>query len=287
MNQISATKKTSKLNSCIICKKKQFYKWAKLNNFIARKCKNCGMISINPSPDQYILDKYYEGYLINNKKDKKLWEQRKLAYEIDKKWITTFVKNGNVLDIGSSGGQFLSTFDPKKWNRVGVDVDNSVADYAKKNYGVHVKVGNILELSFNKKFDLIIIRGVIEHFIDPLSVLKKCSKLLKHGGCLFITATPAGDSFAFDVYREKWHLFTPPGHLHFFTVDLLSKILKKSGLELLDHHYQYQETPYANPEKDFKKLKTDLKLLNNGKWNSVKTSTAFPGSIITAVWKKI
>jgi len=275
------------LNPCLICKKRNFEKWAKLDKFTAIKCKYCGMISVNPIPNQHDLDGYYEGYLINNRKDRKLWEQRKLVYDIDKKWINKFVKKGNVLDIGSSGGQFLNRFDPIEWNRIGVEVDKNAAEYAKRKYDILVKVGNIVDLSFDKKFDLVIIRGVIEHFIDPISILKKCSKLLKHGGYLFITATPAGDSFAFYVYREKWHLFTPPGHLHFFTVNLLSKVLKKYGLYLLDHHYQYQETPYANPVKDFKKLKNDIKLLNKGKWRSVKTSMPFPGSMITAVWKKI
>jgi 2-polyprenyl-3-methyl-5-hydroxy-6-metoxy-1,4-benzoquinol methylase len=281
------TKKNSKLTPCIICKKSNFEKWAKLDEFMARKCKNCGMISINPLPEQYVLDEYYKGYFKDSKKNKKLWEPRKVAYEIDKAWITKYIQRGNVLDIGSSGGQFLSIFEPSKWNRLGVEVDADTADFAKKNFGVNVRVGNIMDLSFNKKFDLIIIRGVIEHFIDPISILKKCSTLLKKGGCLFITATPVSDSFAFEVYREKWRLFTPPGHLHFFTVSLLSKIVKKYGLELLDHHYQYQETPYANTQKDFKKIKNDLILFDKGLGKSVHTSPPFPGSMMTAVWKKI
>ena len=48
---------------------------------------------------------------------------------------------------------------------------------------------------------------------------------MKPGGLLFITATPAGDAFAFDVYREKWHLFNPLEHLHFFSLKHLTKIL--------------------------------------------------------------
>lgn len=286
INQIDGKKRII-LKPCLICKKRKFEKWAKLDAFTAMKCKHCGMISVNPPPSQQHLDSYYEGYLIRNRKDRKLWEQRKLVYEIDKQWINKFVNGGNVLDIGSSGGQFLSRFDPKKWNRYGVEVDKNAAEYAKRKYGISVKVGNIVDLSFNKKFDLVIMRGVIEHFIDPISVLKKCGRLLKRGGYLFITATPVGDSFAFYVYKEKWHLFTPPGHLHFFTVELMSRVLKKYRLNLLDHHYQYQETPYANPVRDFKKLKNDMRFLNKGKWKSVKTSPPFLGSMITAVWKKI
>jgi len=232
------------------------------------------------------LDQYYEGYLEENKKDRKLWEQRKLTYQIDKKWILKFIDKGKVLDVGCSGGQFLSYFEPKIWKRFGVEVDEAAAQNAKEKFGINVRVGNLTDLEFNEKFDLIIIRGVIEHFANPTRVLKKCSSLLKKGGYLYITATPAGDSFAFDVYREKWHLFTPPGHLHFFTVPLLTRVVKKYGLEFIDYHHQYAETPYANPLKDFKKIKNDLILLNSNRYKKVKTSPPFPGSMITAAWKK-
>lgn len=279
-------KSAQKLLSCIICKKKNFETWAILEHYKCRRCKNCGMISVNPTPTQEELSNYYEGFLKENRANRKLWEQRKIVYKIDKKWITKFIDHGKVLDVGSSGGQFLSIFNSKKWSRVGVEIENDAATYAQKNYSIKVRVGNITELQFSEKFDLVIIRGVIEHFSDPVSVLKKCSSLLKSGGYLFITATPVGDSFAFDIYREKWHLFTPPGHLHFFTVNLLSKVLKKYGLLLEDHHYQYEETPYANPKKDFKKIRNDIMLFHMGKKEKVKSSPPFPGSMLTAVWKK-
>ena len=158
------------------------------------------------------------------------------------------------LDVGCSGGHFLSTFDSKKWDVMGVEIEKEAADSARKEYGFSVRVGKITELEFEEQFDVIVMRGVIEHFSDPISVLEKCSRLLNPGGYLFITATPAGDSFAFDVYREKWSLFTPISHIHFFTVNSLSKILDKYQMNLISHHYQYQETPYANPQKDYAKI---------------------------------
>ena len=280
-------KSFGKIKSCVVCKKKNFQKWAQLEEYVARKCKNCGMISVNPTPDQEFLDRYYEGYLEENKKDLKLWNQRKITYEIDKKWISKFIDKGKVLDVGCSGGQFLSYFDSRRWRKYGVEVDRKAALEAKIRHKIVVKSENILDLGFHEKFDLIMFRGVIEHFSDPLRVLKKCSQLMKINGYLFITATPAGDSFAFNVYREKWGLYTPPGHLHFFSVEHLTRILKKMGFMLIDHHYQYSETPYADPEKDFKKIMNDIFLSYQNKQSEIKESVPFPGSMITAVWQKI
>lgn len=274
------------LKPCVICNGKKFETWARLDYFEAKKCKKCGMISVNPHLTKKGLELYYNGYYEERLNEGILFEQRWKVYEIDRKWITKFIDHGKVLDVGCSGGQFLSTFDPKKWDRYGVEIEKAAAEDTERKYGIPVRVGNLVDISFDKKFDLVMMRGVIEHFSDPISTLKKSAEIIKPGGHLFITATPAGNSFAFYTYREKWRMFTPPGHIHFFTVDLLSRILKRYGLSLLDHHYQYEETPYANPTKDFAKIKKDIILSHIGKEDQIKESPPFPGSMITAIWKK-
>ena len=275
------------LRSCIICNGKNLEAWAKLDYLEAKKCKDCGMISVNPHLNDEGLSKVYQDYFTHRLDEKELFEKRKIMYKIDHDWITKFINHGKMLDVGCSGGQFLSVFDPKKWKRQGVEIDKDAAEFAKTEYDIPVSIGYFPEISFEEKFDLIVIRGVIEHFSDPISVLKKCSEVLKPNGFLFITATPVGNSFAFDVYREKWHLFTPLAHIHFFTVDLLSQVLKTFGMSLIDQHYQYEETPYANPEKDFAKIQEDIVLISQGKQDQIKQSVTFSGSMMTAVWQKI
>ena len=275
------------LKPCIVCNGNNLESWAKLDYLEAKKCMNCDMISVNPHLNNEGLSKFYENYFSYRLDDKDLFEKRKTMYTIDRNWITRFIDKGTVLDVGCSGGQFLSTFDPKKWDRRGVEIDKNAAEHAKKEYDIPVKVGYFPEIKFGEKFDLVMMRGVIEHFSNPIDVLKKCAEILKLGGYLFITATPVGDSFAFYVYREKWHLFTPLAHIHFFSVDLLTRILNKFGLSLIDRHYQYEETPYANPKEDFAKIKNDIILSHLGKHNQIDTSPSFPGSIMTAVWQKL
>ena len=72
----------------------------------------------------------------------------------------------------------------------------------------------------------------------------------------------------------------------FFSVSLLSRVLKKYGFVLVDHHYQYAETPYANISNDYKKILSDIELIKQGKQDKIQSSPPFPGSMITAVWKK-
>ena len=279
------------LRTCVICNGDNLEPFAKLDYFEAKKCKDCGMISTNPHLTEDGLLEYYENYLTDrlsniDPQEKILLEQRNLTYLIDRNWILKFIDNGKVLDVGCSGGQFLNTFDPKKWERLGVEVSNEDSDFAKNTYDIDVKVGFLPNMHFDEKFDLVMLRGVIEHISQPVEFLQKCYELLKPGGYLFITAAPAGDSFAFDVYREKWILFNPVEHLHFFTVDLLDKKLRDFGLKLIDYSYQYAETPYANPIQDFKKIREDIVLIQSGHSDQIKKSVPFPGSMLTAVWQK-
>lgn len=272
---------------CIVCGSIMLNKWAKKKYLEAKQCKNCGMISVNPHFSDYGLEILYSEYFSKRQEKHLLKQQREKVYLIDRDWVCNFIKSGIVLDVGCSGGFFLNKFSPKKWDRFGVEIDPDAAEYAKKKFNIPVRVGNIVELRFGQQFDLIMLRGVIEHCSDPIAVLEKCRRLLVPGGYLFITATPAGDSFAFDVYREKWGLFTPLEHIHFFSVKLLSRVLNDYGMRLVSFHYQYEETPYANPPQDFSKIKKDIYLALEGQRDKIKESVPFPGSMITALWQKM
>ena len=271
---------------CVVCKKDKFTKYAEEDYFQALKCDKCGMISINPHYTEEGLDKFYSSYYKNRSVDNELSELRKIMYAEDRDWIHNFIGGGKVLDIGCSDGSFLSFFDENLWDRHGIDLtDDAIARAREK--GITTHQGKIWDTDVGDGYDLVMMRGVIEHFRDPIIVLKKCSEILKPGGILFITATPAGNSFAFNVYRHKWKLFTPYEHIHFFTVDLLSRVLGGMSIELLARHYQYEETPYADYEKDSNQIIGDIERIKlEGGLDNVGLSPPFPGSMLTAAWKK-
>ena len=173
------------------------------------------MISVNPHYTEEGLDRFYSTYYKNRKSDPKLSSLRKDMYIEDEKWITNYIKKGKVLDVGCSDGSFLNFFDKKQWNKFGIDLTSDALEVARRR-GISTFQGKIWETDVGNDYDLLMMRGVVEHFKDPITALKKCVSVLKTGGLLYITATPNGDSFAFNVYRHKWKLFTPYEHIHFF-----------------------------------------------------------------------
>ena len=63
--------------------------------------------------------------------------------------------------------------------------------------------------------------------------------------------------------------------------------MSRYSFKLIDYSYQYEETPYSNPYYDFNKIKKDICLIAKGFDDDVTESVPFPGSMITALWKKI
>jgi 2-polyprenyl-3-methyl-5-hydroxy-6-metoxy-1,4-benzoquinol methylase len=275
---------STSMRPCVVCGGKKFDIFAKKAYLTANKCKKCGMISVNPYFTDAGVQVLYSEYLSERLLNVELENKRNEMYDIDRDWILNYIQSGSLLDIGSSAGYFLSRFDQNKFDRYGVEFSSECKDKARQLFNIPVRIGNIVDMSFDIKYDLITLRGVIEHFIDPDAVIDKISKIINIGGYLYITATPNGESFAFNVYREKWKLFSID-HVHFFSVNQLNAMIKKYGFSLVSYHYPYENTPYADIDKDFNKIKKDIALIESGHGDMVDSSVPFPGSMITAVWR--
>lgn len=272
---------------CVVCRGNEFSDWASERYLKAKKCLNCGMISVNPHFTEAGLKHLYENYFIGRQQEELLRAQREVAYTIDRNWLLNFIDGGDILDVGCSGGFFLSHFDEKKWNKFGVEFAENSAQHARDTYGIDVKIGNLVDIDFGQKFDVVTMRGTIEHLYDPVAAISKVAEIVKTKGFFFVTATPVGDCFAFDVYRHKWRLFTPLEHIHFFSVKNLSSILREYGFVERGFHYQYQETPYADPEVDFKRIQDDIKEIEKTGFQKIDLSGPFPGSMMTALWQRV
>ena len=60
-------------------------------------------------------------------------------YLIDKNWVTNYIKKGKILDIGCSGGFFLSKFLNNDFELEGVEIGEDAAQFAKENFNINVE----------------------------------------------------------------------------------------------------------------------------------------------------
>ena len=120
-----------------------------------------------------------------------------LLTSIRMKKIFKIVKGGDILDYGCDYGKLLEKLSFETYT--GVDLDPTVIAYAKeRNYGLkNVNFYTIEEFeSIQVQYDYIILLAVIEHFKDPITILKILKNRLKYQGKIVITTpTHLGNNF--------------------------------------------------------------------------------------------
>ena len=138
-------------------------------------------------------------------------------------------KGGNrLLDVGSGNGLFLKAAADMGWAASGVEPD-PVAANAAAALGLQTSVGRFEELDLPEAhFDVITLCHVIEHFHDPVSVLKKVLRLLKPRGLLWI-ATPNMSSVGRAAFGKQWIGLDPPRHLVLFGQRSITEALNRAG----------------------------------------------------------
>lgn len=194
-------------------------------------------------------DKYYWGY----------------QYNLAVSYIIPFLEgNGtfkpgmSVCEVGCAEGGVLTAFiEHGATDALGTDISHArlaSGNRINAELGIQVKLlrhdilGDLVPNNLIGKFDLILLRDVIEHLPTPYSVLKTIYNMLKPGGRLYVTFPPY-----YSPYGGHQHtLDTTVGKipfLHYLPKPILQKVishgrpadieevLRLKGLHLTSHNF--------------------------------------------------
>jgi len=157
--------------------------------------------------------------------------RRRAAYSLEA-LLPHYRANGRLLDVGCGNGEILQLMQWLGWRVEGVEPDPVAAEIARKQRGVHVRVGSLFDASFDSNsFDVITMSHSIEHVPDPVSLLAECRRILTPGGTIGLS-TPNLDSLGYRYHHDAWFPLEPPRHLILFTPGSLAQCIRKSGLEV-------------------------------------------------------
>ena len=251
------------------------------------KCINCGHGSHDRqyTPEQfseiYRAD-YAAEYLV---KEKALYQQRQLQYGLDVGHLLTCrsFDSVSVLDYGCSSGGYLDAM-PGQWQKWGFEVNPFHIQFIRENKK-HITVFDKVE-SIERQFDVITLRGVIEHIPDHTELIEFLDKHLAPDGSVFITATPDSSSVSATLYKSQWNQVVCPEHIHQFSATSLSLLLARAGLVLRSLSHPYMDTPYANWAKDKQQFADNFRALQKDTGAAIQPTHAFPGNMITALYEK-
>ena len=160
--------------------------------------------------------------------------------------------NGAALEIGAGSGEVASVLSLYYQEYIATELS---IERVKRLKAIFLDRANIqivqndiedLNLPFHLQyFDTIILIAVIEHLIEPISVLKYCYSLLKPGGKILIDTpnfakwtrrlkallgifpSTASRDEGFLTYEGNSTDLYDEGHLHYFTFRSLKKLLKE------------------------------------------------------------
>lgn len=220
------------------------------DNFEIVECQNCGLIYLNPRPSKEEIYKFYPE--IYNWKDppvsttlvskylsffEKWYRIHLLKGEAQKVLSFTGGRKGKLLDVGCGAGDRLNIFRKMGFDTYGIEISLSPVEYARKYYKLNVDQGDIIERNYPDSFyDVITFYSVLGHTHDPKRIVKESCRILKKGGILVIQL-PNIRCLQFKLFKKKWAGFDIPRDWHYFSDNILSRLLNEAGLDVIKIDY--------------------------------------------------
>ena len=152
--------------------------------------------------------------------------------------------SGMLLDVGCGGGLLLNLLRQKGFRGIGCDFSKNAAAVAWLRNGVPVVCGLLPSAPLRPgSCGAVTMFHVLEHLPDPQAYLETAHELLAPGGRLIVQVPNAG-SWQSRIFGRRWNGFDVPRHLHDFRASDLSRLLERSGFDVLrEKHFSLRDNP--------------------------------------------
>ncbi len=224
---------------CIICDSRQakaayaYYYNDQKSEIL--ECIICGHLFIHPVPlislDSRNMNALSDAEFFGSRILKFLHEKIVINKEI--RHVKEVINNlrPSLLDIGCGTGWTTSIWQRHGFSVTGLEPSATRSQFSQEMYGINIFQGHIEDFQPQEKFEVIIMRHVLEHIEDVVGVLKRIRSFLKQEGVL-VVVTPNINSIGRYIFKENWE-WVLPWHLHFYTPKTLSRLICKTGYKKL------------------------------------------------------
>ena len=213
--------------------------WKKNKNVY--QCEKCLLYFIESPSDEEIYLLYKNEY--HNSVKNKIFEfaKSKMRYARCLNQFN-FIKNvincdnKKICEIGAFDGLLLNIFKNNGCEVFGYELNDKAREYAKKKYNIDLKP-NFLE--DNKKYDIIILSHVIEHFKEPKEILLKIKSMLNDNGFIYIEVpnSPIINKSKNQCSYETLIKYLTTTHTVNFNMDNLKDFAENCSLKIVKYQY--------------------------------------------------
>lgn len=218
--------------------------------FYYKKCKDCGLVFIDPIPSQDDYTKMYASDYHNKFYFKDFIPDQSHWYHL----FEQYSKGKNILDYGCGDASFLKFFHQKGYQCTGVEYDPElVLRLRKENPGIRFYTVDDF-WKRNETFNIIFMGDVLEHIATPAGFLKNLRSKLSTNGLIAAQGPVENNSNLalsvrklFSALKGKNNLASHvPYHISFSNCKNQEMIFKRAGLET--KYYKVSETTWPFPE---------------------------------------
>lgn len=144
-----------------------------------------------------------------------------------------FRKNNCILDLDCSHGEFLEMAKERGWEVYGT-ADTKEALELCRSKGLEMYEGAFNTENFEEeRFDVVCMRNVLEHVIDPNEKIKQIRRIVRSGGLVYAT-TPNFNSFLRFRLKEKYSMISYPLRLVYYTRGPFKRLFKQNDFKVLE-----------------------------------------------------
>lgn len=142
--------------------------------------------------------------------------------------LAEYAEPGRALDIGSAAGFLQCGLEAAGWTTQGLEPNLSMVEHARSKLGLQAQQGSLESPPDWKPFDAICLIQVIGHFYDLPRALASAARLTRPGGLCLIEYWRR-ESWIARLLGKRWHEYSPPSVLHWFSRSSLDGIMARNG----------------------------------------------------------
>jgi SAM-dependent methyltransferase len=152
--------------------------------FAVVRCNACGMVYLNPRPDENEMARYYpEEFYQTTQTAAGVFADK--VERLAAKWkMVKELPIGRALDVGCGKGEFLFLLQRNGWEVEGLEFSPTPANL----FDLPIRRGTLDQAAFaNESFDLVTLWAVFEHLHHPKKYLSEIKRILRPGGrCMIL-----------------------------------------------------------------------------------------------------
>jgi len=186
-------------------------------------------------------------------------------YDLGKTYIVPYLKELNIFkngdkvaEIGSAEGGVLHSFlDDGSTEALGTDIAESRLREGERvakiigynvNYEYHDIVNEEIKPEWKNKYNLVILRDVIEHLDCPSKAIGNIKKIIAPGGYLFITFPPYNSAYGGHQHTLAGNFITKLPFIHLFPKSIFFNLIKSGRPQDIEEVARLKDIKFS-PEK--------------------------------------